>query len=110
MFFCFVISEWVVDQFGMSVSMSTYLVAFAVCNYKSVKRNTTKYNIEIEVAARPDAIEAGHGDYGLDETARIIDFYSDYFDNIYPLPKSSSLHTYIRIFFKTDLLMSFVIL
>lgn len=82
-------SEWVIDRFAMSVPMSTYLVAFVVCNYKKVARNTTKHQILIEVAARPDAIEKGHGNYGLDEAAKIIDFFSDYFDNIYPLPKSS---------------------
>lgn len=77
--------------------MSTYLVAFVVCNYKSIKRNTTKYNILIEVAARPEAIDNGHGDYGLNEAASIIDFFSDYFDNIYPLPKSSMLFVFMFV-------------
>ena len=66
-----------------------FLINAVICNYKSVKRNTSKYNIEIEVSAQSEAIDSGYGDYGLDEAAKIIDFYSDYFDTVYPLPKSS---------------------
>jgi aminopeptidase N len=62
-----------------------------VCNYKSIKRNTSKYGIEIEVSARPDAIEAGYGSYALEEAAKIMDFYSEYFDIVYSLPKSSNV-------------------
>lgn len=69
--------------------MSTYLVAFVVANYKSIKRNSTKYNIEVEVAARPDAIDNNEGVYALDEACKIMDYFSDYFQVEYPLAKSS---------------------
>ena len=54
-----------------------------------LKRNSTKYNIEVEVAARPDAIDNNEGVYALDEACKIMDYFSDYFQVEYPLAKSS---------------------
>jgi aminopeptidase N len=71
--------------------MSTYLVAFVVSNYKTIQMNSTKYGVSVEVAARPNAIDAGHGDFALEEASKIIDYYSDYFETKYPLQKSSKL-------------------
>jgi aminopeptidase N len=77
------------DTFDVSVPMSTYLVAFVVSNFKFIKQNSTKYGVLVEVAARPNAIDAGHGQFGLDEASKILDYYSDYFETKYPLQKSS---------------------
>jgi aminopeptidase N len=77
------------DSFEVSVPMSTYLVAFVVSNFKSVKQYSTKYSVLVEVAGRPQAIESGHGEFALDEASKIIDYYSDYFETKYPLQKSS---------------------
>lgn len=68
--------------------MSTYLMAFAVTNYISKSRMSSK-NIKVEVAAKPVSIDAGEGDYALNEAVKIIDFFADYFNVDYPLTKSS---------------------
>ena len=59
--------------------------------------NSPKYQIEIEVYARPEAIDNGEGEYALNEAAEIIDFFSDYFNTSYPLAQSSIWH---EIFFQ----------
>ena len=82
-------TDWLIDIFEESVPMSTYLVAFVVSNYKSIKANSTRHRIEVEVAARPSAIENNEGDYALKEAGMILDYFSDYFQVGYPLPKSS---------------------
>jgi aminopeptidase N len=80
---------WELDVFEKSVPMSSYLVAFVVSNFKSVKATSPRYNVEVEVYGKKEAIESGYGDFALNETCRIIDFYSDYFNVRYPLKKSS---------------------
>ena len=82
--------EYFIDTFEKTVPMSTYLVAFVVSNYKTIRKLSPKYNVSIEVMARPDAIEKGHGEFALDEAASILDFFSDYFNTTYPLAKSST--------------------
>ena len=42
------------------------------------------------MAAKAESIDSGHGDFALSEAAKIIDYYSDYFDTKYPLQKSSN--------------------
>ncbi len=69
--------------------MSTYLVAFLVSNFKTIKKQSEKYKIDIEVSARADAIDNDEGTFALNEASEIIDFFSDYFDIPYPLKKSS---------------------
>lgn len=81
--------DYFIDTFEKSVPMSTYLVAFVVSNYKTIEKLSPKYNVSIEVMGRPDAIEKGHGDFALDEAARIIDYFSEYFNTTYPIKKSS---------------------
>ncbi len=90
-FFNFVlISGWDIDYFQESVLMSSYLVAFIVSEYKTVEKSSAKYKIKIQVSGREEAIEKGQGAYGLDEAAKIIDYYNDYFNVSYPLEKSSN--------------------
>ena len=78
-----------IDYFEKTVSMSTYLVAYVISNFKSIKRNSDKHGIEVEVAARPEPIINGDGMYALDQAAQILDFFTDYFEVKYPLKKSS---------------------
>uniref|UniRef100_A0ACB8FNQ5 Uncharacterized protein n=1 Tax=Sphaerodactylus townsendi TaxID=933632 RepID=A0ACB8FNQ5_9SAUR len=42
---------------------------------------------QIRLYARPDAIRRGSGDYALNITRRLIEFYEDYFKVPYSLPK-----------------------
>jgi len=68
---------------------------YVVSNFEKKIKQTPVKNITIEVAGRPEAIRNGDGDFGLDEAAKIIDFFSDYFNTSYPLPKSS-IYLFIR--------------
>ena len=54
-----------------------------------VINKTSSKGILFEVAGRPDALDNGHGDYALNEAVKIIDFFVDYFNVSYPMPKSS---------------------
>ena len=80
--------DWEIDFYEKTLPMSTYLVAFVISNFKVI-RTTTSKGVDVEVAGRPDAIDEGHGDYALDEATKIIDFFVDYFNVTYPMPKSS---------------------
>lgn len=79
---------WWVDEFNTTVPMSTYLIAYAVTDFKNVS-TVSDTGVLIEVAARPDAIENDEGDFALQEAADIIDFFAEYFGVEYPLEKSS---------------------
>lgn len=70
--------------------MSTYLVAFVISDFTMINK-TSNAGVKIEVAARPESIENNEGQFGLDEAADIIDFFVNYFDTEYPLPKSSNI-------------------
>jgi aminopeptidase N len=71
--------------------MSTYLVAFLVSNFKTIRRQSERFKIDIEVSAREEAINNGEGNFALNEAGDIIDFYTEYFDIRYPLKKSSKI-------------------
>uniref|UniRef100_A0A4W5KZW1 Aminopeptidase n=1 Tax=Hucho hucho TaxID=62062 RepID=A0A4W5KZW1_9TELE len=72
------------DYFDTSVRMSTYLVAFIVSDFQSVSK-TTSHGVKISVYAVPDKIN--QTDFALNAAVRLLDFYDDYFDIPYPLPK-----------------------
>ncbi len=82
-------SEWIRDRFERTVTMSTYLIAFVVSNFKGIHTHSPKYNIQIDIYARPDAIDNGEGQYALGVASLIIDFFTDYFNVSYPLKKLS---------------------
>ncbi|KAI5618528.1 endoplasmic reticulum aminopeptidase 1 isoform X1 [Silurus asotus] len=72
------------DQFDVTVKMSTYLVAFIVCDFLSISRHT-QHGVQISVYAVPEKIEQAK--FALDAAVKLLDFYDDYFDIPYPLPK-----------------------
>lgn len=82
--------SWFVDEFETSVNMSTYLIAYAVTDFKTISRRSPK-GVLIQVAARADAIDRGEGDFGLDESVQVIDFFADYFNVSFPLAKSTQI-------------------
>ena len=71
--------------------MSTYLMAFLIAEYDVVTQNIPDYNILVEIAARPEAINNNEGDFALNETVYVTQYFIEYFDVPYPLPKSSKL-------------------
>uniref|UniRef100_A0A8C5BHS8 Aminopeptidase n=1 Tax=Gadus morhua TaxID=8049 RepID=A0A8C5BHS8_GADMO len=72
------------DYFDTSVRMSTYLVAFIVSDFLSVSK-TTQHGVKISVYASPEKID--QTSFALDAAVKLLDFYDDFFDIPYPLPK-----------------------
>lgn len=75
-----------VTQFDQTPIMSSYLLAFVIGELHK-KTATTKRGIEVNVWATP-AHTPESLDFGLDIATRTIDFFEEYFDTEYPLPKS----------------------
>ncbi|XP_023269255.1 endoplasmic reticulum aminopeptidase 2-like [Seriola lalandi dorsalis] len=72
------------DRFAASVKMSTYLVAFVVCDFKSVTA-TTSSGVQVSIYAAPEKWSQTH--YALEVAVKMLDFYEEYFNIRYPLPK-----------------------
>ncbi|XP_044198996.1 thyrotropin-releasing hormone-degrading ectoenzyme-like [Thunnus albacares] len=77
---------WVTNRFSRTPRMSTYYLAWAVCNF-TYRETQTDSGVTIRLYARPDAISSGAGDYALHITKRLLGFYQDYFKVQYSLPK-----------------------
>lgn len=72
------------DHFAVSVKMSTYLVAFVICDFKSVTA-TTSSGVQVSIYAAREKWEQTH--YALEVAVKMMDFYEKYFNIYYPLPK-----------------------
>ncbi|XP_046624056.1 endoplasmic reticulum aminopeptidase 2-like isoform X1 [Neodiprion virginianus] len=72
------------DDFQESVEMSTYLVAFVVCDYKRVTEMTSR-NVSVSVYA-PEAM-LPQAQFAVKTAAKIMDYFEGYFGIHYPLPK-----------------------
>ena len=64
--------------------MSTYLVAFVVCDFASL-RDVTKHNVNVSVIASKDKINQGQ--FALDTATSLMDHYTEFFQVQYPLQK-----------------------
>lgn len=78
--------EGLVTTFQTTPRMSTYLLAWVVGELHK-KTAHTKRGVEVSVWATP-AQPSNSLDFALDIARRSIDFYEEYFDTNYPLPKS----------------------
>ncbi|XP_076280314.1 endoplasmic reticulum aminopeptidase 1 isoform X2 [Lasioglossum baleicum] len=72
------------DDFQESVDMSTYLVAFVVCDFKRVSE-LTKRNVSVSVYAAEAMLPQAQ--YAVNTAARTIDYFESFFGVYYPLPK-----------------------
>lgn len=72
------------DHFDTTVKMSTYLVAYIVSDFASVSK-MTQHGVKISVYVVPEKID--QASFALDAAVKLLDFYDDYFDIPYPLPK-----------------------
>ncbi|XP_061624083.1 endoplasmic reticulum aminopeptidase 2 [Phyllopteryx taeniolatus] len=72
------------DQYAASVKMSTYLVAFVLCDFKSVTAATSS-GVQVSVYADPEKLSQTH--YALEVAVKMLNFYEEYFNIHYPLPK-----------------------
>ena len=64
--------------------MSTYLVAFVVCDFEIVSKISQK-NVNVSVIASKDKI--AQADFALQASTKIMDFYDEFFGVSYPLDK-----------------------
>ena len=72
------------DEFEESVEMSTYLVAFVVCDFDVVSKISGK-NVNVSVIAAQDKIKQAN--FALQAATNLMDFYDDFFGVAYPLEK-----------------------
>lgn len=77
------------STFATTPRMSTYLLAFVVGELHK-KTAFTKDGVEVNVWATPAQAPASL-DFALDIAVRSIEFYDEYFDTKYPLPKSDHI-------------------
>ena len=65
--------------------MSTYLLAFVICDFDNRTKFTPTNNISVSVIASHDKID--QTSFALDTAVNITDYYEKYFKIRYPLPK-----------------------
>lgn len=78
-----------VTAFDTTPRMSTYLLAWVTGDFHK-KSAMTKTGVEVNIWATP-AQPADSLDFALDIATRTIDFFDEYFDTKYPLPKSDHI-------------------
>ncbi|XP_023649534.2 glutamyl aminopeptidase-like isoform X1 [Paramormyrops kingsleyae] len=72
------------SSFEKSVPMSTYLVCFAVHQFVSVERNSSR-GIPLRIYAQP--LQINTANYAADTTKIIFDYFETYFNMKYSMPK-----------------------
>lgn len=90
------ISDLVIDGVPVKVTtfepterMSTYILAFIVTDFENIQSNQN--NLMIRIWARRKAIADRQGDYALNVTGPILQFYEKYYNTTYPLSKSDQI-------------------
>lgn len=76
-------------KFEPTAKMSTYLLAFIVCDFADI--HSTQKSVLIRIWARRKAIDDRQGDYALNVTGPILEFYERYYNAAYPLSKSDQI-------------------
>ncbi|KAK2107488.1 hypothetical protein P7K49_012653 [Saguinus oedipus] len=82
--------NWIVTEFHPTPKMSTYLLAYIISEFTYVEKQASN-GVLIRIWARPSAIAAGHGDYALNVTGPILNFFASHYNTSYPLPKSDQI-------------------
>ncbi|XP_067301289.1 aminopeptidase N [Pseudorasbora parva] len=70
--------------------MSTYLLAFVVSEFINIQ-SPREANVLVRIWGRREAIEDGQGDYALNVTFPILNYFENYFNIKYPLSKSDQI-------------------
>ncbi|KAM9460800.1 aminopeptidase N-like [Clarias gariepinus] len=78
-------------RFEPTKRMSTYLVAFIVCEFTFTSKQKDNKDVMVRIWARKNAIEQGQGDYALNITQPILEFFVKYYNVSYPLSKSDQI-------------------
>ena len=75
---------WIADHYMMTPKMSTYLLAFIVCDFNYTV-NVTKNNVTYRAWATPEAVD--QTPYSLQVGVDVLTYFEDYFNISFPLPK-----------------------
>lgn len=75
--------------FQKSVPMVTYLACFIVCDFEYEEKLTSTHQTKFRVYAKPQQKDRVR--YALDIGANITDFFTDYYNISYPLPKQDMI-------------------
>jgi aminopeptidase N len=75
------------DDFEESVPMSTYLVAFVVCDYHK-KSMVTQNQISVSVYAPQHQLN--RAEFALETATTLMDFFENFFNVSYSLPKQGN--------------------
>ena len=75
--------------FQRSVPMVTYLACFIVCDFEYEEKLTSIHQTKFRVYATPQQKDRVR--YALDIGANITDFFTDYYNISYPLPKQDMI-------------------
>lgn len=73
-----------ITAFDTSIKMSTYLVAFIVCDFKIIS-DRTKDGIHVRVIVSRD--QYARAEYALKTATSLLTFFQDFFNLTYPLSK-----------------------
>ncbi|KAI6226405.1 Aminopeptidase [Aphelenchoides fujianensis] len=71
-------------KYATTPLMSSYLVAFAVGDFEYLE-TTSKAGVLMRVYTMPG--KKAEGAYALEVATRVLDYFNEWFDNAYPLPK-----------------------
>ncbi|XP_035700559.1 aminopeptidase N [Folsomia candida] len=108
------LNGWVRSKFMSTVSMPTYLFAFTIAEFDFIEADAGLFHKQVRVWSTPDHIRNGYGNYSVNITAKLLDFFDDFFNTTYPMTKmdsaaitdkSSAMENYGLILYRTDLLM-----
>ena len=76
-------------SFQKSVKMSTYLACFIICNFEYEEKLSDVHKTKFRVYAAPE--QRHRVQYPLEVGSNISDFFIDYFNISYPLPKQDMI-------------------
>uniref|UniRef100_A0A8C7JZK8 Aminopeptidase n=1 Tax=Oncorhynchus kisutch TaxID=8019 RepID=A0A8C7JZK8_ONCKI len=82
-------TEVTMTRFEPTKRMSTYLLAFIVSDFDHITGSIENNNVRIW--ARRKAIAEGHGNYALNVTGPMLNFFERYYNASYPLSKSDQI-------------------
>ena len=84
---------WKLSRFHITPRMSTYLVAIVVCDFHLFEESPTNTysKTKTRVFARPQQIQSGNAMYANDISAKLLDYFTEFFGVQYPLPKSDQI-------------------
>ncbi|XP_026540484.1 aminopeptidase N isoform X1 [Notechis scutatus] len=78
-------STWTRTEFETTLRMSTYLLAFIVSEFENV--SAIQNNTLIQIWGRPTSIREGQGDYALNVSWPILNFFEREYNVPYPLER-----------------------